>query len=70
MNEGIGFGVPEIKTRPADEPKIEADRGEKTINAQEVLVPVYKERLDPENVLKYMFEKNKYAIEGLSERRN
>lgn len=43
---------------------------EKTMSAQEVLVPIYEERLDPENVLNYMFEKNKYSFSGLGERVN
>ena len=62
--------MPKVKIRPEDEPTAVLSHGEKTISAQEVLVPIYEEHLNPENVLNYMFEKNKYSFDGLGERSN
>jgi hypothetical protein len=66
--EGEGFSIPIKKMKPTDEPKRIETVEDKTGDAQEVLVPVFNERLSPENVLNYMFEKKKYSYDGLAER--
>ena len=50
------------------EVRVPENRNQKLESAQQILAPIFKERLSSDAVLEYLMEKNKASFAGLEER--